>query len=152
MANAFYKPTGNPAAGAAGSSKDIRDEYSAVEDGFDTLNTFYFLVQFADLNTATSHSFVSPFAGDISRLECIIDGDNGTTNTVITAEIGGVAVTGGTALTQALGDTAGNIETRDPTGAKTVADGSRIAIITDGAGSTDMPGSVMVYITRTALT
>lgn len=39
MANSFYTPTGNPADSSFGASSTIRDEFSAIEDGFDILPT-----------------------------------------------------------------------------------------------------------------
>lgn len=37
MSNDFYNATGNPAQGAPGSSQVMRDEFAAVEDGFDKM-------------------------------------------------------------------------------------------------------------------
>jgi len=149
MANQLYAPTGKPAAGTLGSSAELRAEYVLVEAAFDILNTSHFLLTWDDFNTAGSRSFVAPFNGDITLLEWVIDAANGTTDTIMTAEIETVLVTM-PALTQALADVAGNIETSVPTATNSFLDGDRIEIISDGAGDTVMPGSVMVYCNRTA--
>ena len=151
MANAFYKPSGDPAQASRGQSKKIRDEFEEVEDGFDILNTEYFLLSFHNLNAnARGRSFISPIAGDISKVDVVSDAANGGSDTVLSLEIGGVAVSSST-MTIAAADGIGNEETATPSANKTVAVGDRVEVLCDGAGSTVMPGSVIVHIARTAI-
>ena len=149
MANQLYTPSGKPAAGTLGSSAELRAESVLVEAAFDIINVSHFLLTWDDFNTIGSRSFVAPFNGDITLLEWVIDANNATTDTIITVEIATVLVTM-PALTQALADVAGNIETSVPTALNAFLDGDRIEVISDGAGSSVMPGSIMVYVNRTA--
>lgn len=153
MANQLFAPSGKPLAGTLGNPQEMIDEFASIEDGFDILNVSHFLVTFNDLNTAGSRSFIAPFNGEITLVECINDVLNTTTATIVTLEIDGTTVKNGSAtLSFTFGATAaaGTEVTGTPGSANTFDDGDRIEVITDGGGAPVMPGSVMVYCTRTA--
>lgn len=89
----------------------------------------------ADSGTAGSSFVVCPFAGTVVGLAAVNHLANTTTKTVLTAKIGGVAITHPAweiAVTQAAGVSSAVV----PTAANTVAAGDVIEFISDGGSAT----------------
>ena len=86
------------------------------------------------LGTAKTRYVVSPVEGKVKQissvLDAVVDGDN-----LLTAKIGGVAITGGTMTHTLSGTAAGEVRQCTPTAANTVAKGQTLSIDTDGGGT-----------------
>ena len=93
-------------------------------------------VHFDDLSAVGSHFIVSPLAGDIEKIYCVLDSAIATADTTISCEIGGVAVTNGNIVIAFSGSAAGDVDVATPTGNKTVTAGQAIEFISDGATNT----------------
>jgi hypothetical protein len=87
------------------------------------------------LGTAKTRYVVSPVEGKVKQifsvLDVVVDGDN-----LLTAKIGGTAITGGTMTHASSGSAAGEVKSCVPTAANTVLKGQSLSIDTDGGGTT----------------
>lgn len=103
------------------------------------------------MSTASTVYVACPFAGTITNIYSVISGALASVNAVLTATIGGVAVTGGTVTIAFSGSAAGTVDT-DATisGANTVAAGDYISIATDGASTNTVKCTVTILISRTS--
>ena len=97
-----------------------------------------------DISTASSAWVVSPVAGTISKIYSVISGAITSGAAVLTAEIGGTAVTNGVLTVAVSGSAAGIIDSATPSAANTVTAGSAIEIATDG-GSTNSVSAVITF-------
>jgi len=100
------------------------------------LNKVVLNVHLNDLSTAQSHYVVSPLAGDIIGFYSVIDQAIATTDTTLSLEIGGTAVTGGSLTIAFSGSAAGDINSSTPTAANTVTAGQSIEIVCGGETNT----------------
>ena len=118
------------------------------EDGVtETGNKVYVGAEITDISTASSHWTVSPVAGTITKIYSVIDGTTATAAAVLTFEIGGVAVTGGT-VTIADASSAGDVDSATPTAANTVTAGQAIECITDGGSTNTVKSKLILEITQ----
>lgn len=99
------------------------------------MNKVYINGNIDDLSSAESHFFVMPLAGDITNLWCAIDETVSGGDTIITTEIGGVAVTNGS-ITIAGSSVAGTVDAATPTALNTVAAGQAVEFVCDGGTTT----------------
>jgi len=97
-----------------------------------------------DISTASSAWVVTPIAGTISKIYSVISGAITSGAAVLTAEIGGTAVTNGVLTVAVSGSAAGIIDVATPTANNTVTAGSAIEIATDG-GSTNSVSAVITF-------
>jgi hypothetical protein len=148
MPSPTYTPTGVPVQGSAGVSSEIRAEFTAIETGIELLNLYPMVAQFDDINTADQIYLVAPWACTVEKIYVVVNADNATADTVITAKIGGAAVTGGsgTILSTAL---AGSVLTITPTALNTLIEGGALEIETDGGGSGTVSAHITVVFKRT---
>jgi len=103
-----------------------------------------------DVSTAGSSWAVSPVAGDIIRIQSIIDGAIATADAVITPQINTVAITGGAITIATAGSAAGDIDVSTPTALRTVAVGDAIEIATSGASTNTVRANFTVTIQRSS--
>jgi len=152
MADPHYTPSGTPVSGSKGQSSAMRAEFDLIEAGIQVMNSIPFLVTHENLNTTVpadqSHFVAVPWAGNIVGAYAVNQADNATNPTVLTLEIGGTAVT---MPTWEFGstDVAGTVISSVPTALNVLAAGEAVEIITDGGGSSSMPGAVTLLIERT---
>jgi len=150
MAAPHYTPSGAPIQGADGTSKDLRDEFALIEAGIEVLNRYALNAYFADLNTAQSLFVPVPFSCQIVLCTGAIHDANGTTDTIVTFEIGGVLVVmdsnGEMTFTSTAG--AGSVAGATPASNNQVTVGTPIEVITDGGGSTTMKAHIQMVLRR----
>lgn len=89
-----------------------------------------------DLSSTTSHYVASPVAGNITRVDVVIDQSFTGSDTVVQVEIGGVAVTDGSVTFVQAGSAAGDVQTATPTSNNTLTAGSVISVVSDGGMTT----------------
>lgn len=120
----------------------VEEESGGMILGRAVLNTYA-----ADIGTAGSSFVVTPFAGTIIGLGAVNHGANAGTKTVLTAKLGGQAVTH-PAWEVAVTAAAGTGSSVVPTAANTVAAGDVIEIAYDGGSSNVTPATFSVTIQR----
>lgn len=104
---------------------------------------------FADVSAPDSVFFASPVAGRITSVRIVLHGAITGADSIVTAKINNVAVTG-LSITVANAASANGVNfSGTPTGANVVAVGDKIEIITDGASSTTAIAGIQVEITTT---
>ena len=110
-----------------------------AESGSFKQPTVALTVKMENIGTAQSVWVVAPFAAEIETIYSIINAALTTADESITVEINGVAVGGGNITITQSGSAAGDLDSATPTGAKTVAAGDKIEIISAGssAGTVD---------------
>lgn len=133
-----------PSSTVAGTS-EIR---SLVEDEI-TEKKVVLNVEIDDISTAASYWIVSPFAGDIVAVYSVIDGAIATSDALISFEVGGTPVVGGTITVAFTGSAAGDVDSNTPTADNTVTAGQAIEVITDGASTNTVSAMISIVIERT---
>ncbi len=151
MADPLYTPSGKPTQGAPGASKDVRDEFALIEAGIDALNLYPISIPFADFNTAGSLYVAVPWSCLFVKAVAINLAANGTADTTITFEIGGTAVTmdANGNIVFAAADNANQLKNAVPASGNALVTDGALEIVTDGGGSTSMPGTVSMFFQRT---
>jgi len=99
-----------------------------------------------DVSTASSAFTVSPIAGEVIAIYTVLGGAISGADAIVTAEIGGVAITGISITVAQSGSAAGDMDSDVPTGANTVAAGSVLEAVTDGASTTTATLDVVFVI------
>jgi hypothetical protein len=101
-------------------------------------NTNLMLLSFLipDLDVATSHYIVSPYAGTIAKIYSVIDQAIATADVTLTAKIATVPVTGGVVTIAYSGSAAGDVDSATPSAAKTVTAGQAIEFACGGQTTT----------------
>lgn len=107
------------------------------------LSTRFTTVMIEDISTAGQIYVVPGFAGRIKKVSTVLNGAIATADAVLTLKIAGTAVTGGTITVAFSGSAAGDIDTCEPTAARTFTDAQAIEIETDGASD----NAVQIVIT-----
>lgn len=97
------------------------------------LSTRFVYAMIEDISTAGQIYVVPGFNGRIKKVSTVLNGAIATANDAITLKIAGTAVTGGTITVAFSGSAAGDIDTCEPTAARTFTDAQAIEIETDGA-------------------
>lgn len=151
MAAPLYTVTGKPVQGARGSSKVLRDEFAAIETAVDLLNAIPLFAFADDLNTADSFWIPTPgWAGTVEALFAVNYDANTTTATVLTAELGGTAVTLSGTWQFGATDAAGTQVTVTGTAANAFTAGQPIEIISNGGGAPVMRTMLCALVARTS--
>ena len=101
-----------------------------------------------DVSTAGQVYVPSPTDGRIVAIYSALNGAIGTADAVLTAKIGGVAVTGGVVTIATASSAAGDIDSAFPTGANYVTEGAAIEIETNGASSNTVSVDLTILISR----
>lgn len=112
------------------------------------LSNTYINMIMDDISTAGSSWVVSPVAGTISLIQCVIDGAIITANAVITGKINGASITNGVITVTQAGSAAGDVDTATPTAANTVAVGDKISMTTNGASGNTVRANFTFTILR----
>lgn len=102
----------------------------------------------ADAGSSGSTYLPVPFDADIASIYASVDGMLTVSNTVLTFELAGTAVTGST-ITFTAGAVAGTVESSTPTALNSVSAGSAIEIISDGGGTGSAKATVTFLLKRT---
>jgi hypothetical protein len=109
-------------------------------------NRITLFTQFTDISTASSEWVASPMAGKVIGIYVTLHGAITTANATVTAEIGGVALSGLSITITQAGSAAGSTFSGTPSGNNTIAAGQALEIISDGASSTAVVATVSVLI------
>lgn len=86
--------------------------------------------------------------GDIVEIRTALNGAIGTADAVLTAKIGGTAVTGGAITIAYSGSAAGDTDVCRPTALRTVSAGDAIEIETNGASTNTVAVTGIISIRR----
>jgi hypothetical protein len=104
----------------------------------------------ASLDTVADYYLVFPFAATITKIYSVIDGAILTADKVLTASIGGVAVTGGALTIAFTAAAAGDIDSCTPSAANAIGAGAALKIAATGATTGGIRGHVTIQYQRTA--
>lgn len=114
-----------------------------------TLNRVYLSEHFPDVGAAGASHYTYPgFGGTIDKI-CVVLDSSVSSNTVLTAKIGGTSVTGGAVTLVASGSGAGSVFTATPTALNSFTDAQPIEIETDGAAASG-EAHITYHLTRTS--
>ncbi len=89
-----------------------------------------------DISSADQVYVVPGFRGRIKKISSVIEGAISSADAVLTAKIGGTAVTGGTITVANSGSAAGDVDSCSPTAARDFSASDAIEIETNGGSST----------------
>jgi hypothetical protein len=102
-----------------------------------------------DISTASSAWVVCPVAGNITKVQSVIDTAITTADATLTTKIGGVNVTGGGLTVSFTGAAAGDVDSTSPTALNAVSANQAIEIATDGGSTTASKAVITFTIERT---
>jgi hypothetical protein len=103
-------------------------------------------VSIPDLSTAGSYYVANPLVGKIYKAYVVLDNAITVADSIVSFEIGGVAVTGGNITCAFTGSAAGSVFSSTPSGANTVSTGGAIEVITDGGSTTACRAHVTILM------
>lgn len=112
-----------------------------------SLKKIYLSVDMTDISTASTSYIPSPVAGNITRIQTIINGAIATADALITGKIEAVDITDGTVTITSAGSAAGDIDFATPSAANAVVQGSNINFTTNGASTNTVRATIIVEIT-----
>jgi len=101
----------------------------------------------ADLTTGHTYYVASPVAGHITKLQAILNAALGTANATLTGNIGTTPITTGAFTLLYSGSAAGDYFALTPSGANTVAVGSKINFVVTGSQALQVGCTVTILIT-----
>lgn len=93
----------------------------------------------ADGSADATYYLVSPFAGEITKIQTVIDGVVSTADITITGKIGASAITNGVVTIATSASAAGDVDTATPTAANVVTAGQAMNFVVAGGGSGGSP-------------
>jgi hypothetical protein len=99
--------------------------------------------------TAGSAFFTPGYRGKIKKISTCIPTAIATTNTIVTASIGTVAVTNGAVTIPFTSSAAGDIATATPTALEKFGPTDYIKLVSDGATSTTLPVMITLELEMT---
>ena len=102
-----------------------------------------------NLDAVADYYLVFPFAATITKIYSVIDGAILTADKILTASIGGVAVTGGTLTIAFTGAAAGDIDVATPSAANAITAGAALKIAATGASTGAVRGHLTIQYQRT---
>jgi hypothetical protein len=102
--------------------------------------------RFADISAPSSIWVPSPMAGKVIGIYVTLHGAITVANSIVTAEINGVALTGLSITITQAGSAAGSTFSGTPSGNNTILAGQALEIITDGGSTTTVIADVTVLI------
>lgn len=103
-----------------------------------------------NLDTVADYYLNAPYAGNLIKIYTVIDGVITVADKVITASIGGVAVTNGVVTISFTGAAAGDTDVATPTALNAVTAGQAIKFAFTGATTGAIRGHLICTILRTA--
>lgn len=106
-------------------------------------NLIYLSGQFADISTAESIFLPTPIAGKVTKVYVALKNAITVANSVVTAKIGGVAVTGLSITITQVGSAAGSVFSGTPSALNVLTAGQAFEVITDGGATT----TCIAYVT-----
>jgi hypothetical protein len=109
-------------------------------------NRITLFTQFTDISTASSEWVASPMAGKVIAIYITLHNGITGSNAIVTAEIGGVALSGLSITVTQAGSAAGSTFFGVPSGNNTIAAGQALEIISDGGSSTTTVATVTALI------
>lgn len=98
-------------------------------------DTVFLTVQIEDISTAGQKFVVPGFRGKIEEITSVINGAIATADAVLTAKIGGTAVTGGAITVANASSAAGDVDSVSPTALNSFSATQAIEIETNGAST-----------------
>lgn len=104
----------------------------------------------ANLDTVADYYLVIPYAATINKVYSVIDSAIAGADKIVTASIGGTAITNGALTIAIAGSVAGDIDSCTPTAANTIAEGAAIKFAATGASTGAARAHLTVIYTRTA--
>ena len=99
-----------------------------------------------DVSTPGSYFVAAPLLGKIVAIYVTLDNAITIANSIVSAKINGVAVTGSPVTVTFAGSAAGSTYSSTPSGANTVAQGGSIEILTDGGSTTTARAAVTLVL------
>ena len=112
------------------------------------LNEYAITCDIPDISTADQVYVVAPFGGEIVAIYSVIHGAIATADAVLTAKIGGTAVTGGVITVANSSSAAGDVDSCFPTALNSVTAGQAIEIETNGASTNTVNVDLTIIIKR----
>lgn len=109
-------------------------------------NYITLVTRIPDISTAQSVFVASPLAGRVEQIYVTLHGAITVANSIVTAELAGVPMTGLSITITQAGSAAGSVFSGTPSAANTVAAGQAIEIITDGGSTTAIVADVTLLI------
>jgi hypothetical protein len=109
-------------------------------------NRITLATRFTDISTAASIWVPSPMAGKVIGIYVTLHAAITIANSIVTAEINGVPLTGLSITITQAGSAPGSTFFGTPSGANTIASGQALEIITDGGSTTTAIADVIVLI------
>jgi hypothetical protein len=107
------------------------------------------VVRIADVSTADSE-YISPgFRGKIKKVTSVLKNAITGTNSAVTVEISGTAVTGAALTITQSGSAAGDIDEATPSALNSFTEAQYIRVVTDGASTTTAPLTVTLWLEPT---
>lgn len=103
-------------------------------------------VSIPDISTAGSYFVANPIFGTIAQILVTLDNAITLANSIVTAKINGVAVTGSAVTVTFTGSAPGSVYTATPSGANTVTANNSIEILTDGGSTTTARANVTILM------
>ena len=113
-----------------------------------TLNEYFLTGEIVDISTAGQIYIPVPDGGTVVAIYSVIGGAIATADVVLTAKIGGTAITGGAITVTYSGSAAGDVDVVYPTAARTVVTGGSIEIETGGQSTNTIAAGITVVIRR----
>lgn len=118
--------------------------------GMRPLNDYFLTTTIADVSTPDTAYISVPDDGYIIKIFTALENAITVADSIVTAEINGVAVTGSSITVAFSGSGNGDVDFSEPTGARKVQEGDNIGIVTDGGSTTAAKLFVTVVIRRSA--
>lgn len=109
-------------------------------------NLVYLCHQFADISAPDSIFIPTPIAGKVTKVYIALHNAITVANSIVTAKINGVAVTGLSVTITQAGSAAGSVFSGTPSAANTLAAGGVLEVITDGGSTTTCIAYVSIEV------
>lgn len=121
--------------------------YEVSQHDAATNDKVYVTCHLADVSADSSTFVVSPIAGQVTKVWSVLHSAITVANAIVTAKIGGVAMTNGALTITQAGSAAGDVDTATPTAANVVAAGGAIELDSDGGSTTTAAMTFTLEIT-----
>ena len=121
--------------------------FEDVVGGLKTANKAFLFATFADISTPDSIFIPVPATGVVSKIFVTLKNAITVANSIVTAKINGVAMSGLSITITQVGSVAGSTFSGTPSGNNAVIEGGAIEIITDGGSTTTAIATVTVVVT-----
>lgn len=122
-------------------------QFVDVVGGLKTANKAFVTGAFADISNVESIFIPVPATGVVSKIFVTLKNAITVANSIVTAKINGVAMTGLSITITQAGSAPGSTFSGTPSGANAVVEGGSIEIISDGGSTTTCIANVIAVIT-----